>query len=55
MVILAQMQVPAVPQAEPQTERRRLDPKAHASMIDIVPQGIAKWDSEDVGRPDARS
>jgi len=32
--------VVAVPRAEPQSERRRLDPMARASMIVIVPQGI---------------
>jgi len=30
-----------VPGAQPQSARRRLDPVACASMIDIVPQGIA--------------
>jgi len=34
----------AVPQAEPQSERQRLDPMTSASVIDIVPQGIADWD-----------
>jgi len=32
-----------VPEGEPQSARRRLDPMACASMIDIVPQGILKW------------
>ena len=35
---------PAVPQAEPQPERRRLDPTACGSMIDIVSQGIVLRD-----------
>src|SRR5664279_1562522 len=32
-----------VPQHQPQSERRWLDPVACASMIDNVPQGIHDW------------
>ena len=34
-----------VPRAEPQSERRRLDPMVDASMIDIVPQRIPDRDT----------
>jgi len=35
-----------VPRAEPQSERRRLDPMVDASMIDIVPQRILRRNAD---------